>query len=257
MAEKGFVLIHYHGGPITPLEAGYAAWKRAHALVSYFHPAQCRFAAENAHSFVLDNGAFSAWKARKLIDFSGYAEWVEIWRQHHGFDWCLIPDVIDGDWETNAKLIDQWGHSRFISVPIWHLHEPLEWLAALVAQWPRVAIGSSGQWSTPGTEGWWHRISEAMEVACDSHGRPLAKLHGLRMLDPTIFSHLPLASGDSATVAVNVGLDERAKVRWGDDPFPPLTKDQRAVSMRNNIEHHASAPRWVGRGVQKNFELVG
>ncbi len=100
-------------------------------------------------------------------------------------------------------------------------------------------------------------MSQAMEVVCDSQGRPMARLHGLRMLDPTIFSHLPLASADSTNIARNVGLDERAKVRWGDDPFPPLTKDQRAISMRNNIEFHASAARWIGREIQKNFELVG
>lgn len=251
-------MIHYHGGPITPLEAGYAAWKTAHAFVSYAYPSQVRFAAENAHTFALDNGAFTAWLKKQSMDFAGYADWVETWRWHPAFDWCLIPDIIDGTWEDNAAQVELWPHSPVISVPVWHLHEPLQWLDCLIGRFPRVALGSSGQWSTPGTKLWWARISEAMEVACDSQGRPKAKLHGLRMLDPTIFSHLPLSSADSTNIARNIGLDERSKVRWGDDPFPPLTKAQRAVSMRWNIEQHASASRWIGTGgIQQNMELCG
>ncbi len=251
-------MIHYHGGPITPLEAGYAAWKCAHAFVSYAYPEQARFAAENAYSFALDNGAFTAWLKGEVMDFAGYAEWIETWRHHPAFDWCLIPDVIDGHWEDNARMISDWKHEVFISVPVWHLHEPLEWLANLAKRFPRVAIGSSGQWSQVGSKRWWNRMSEAMEVVCDEQGRPRVRLHGLRMLNPTVFSHLPLSSADSTNIAQNIGLDISARQKWGDDPYPPLTKAQRAVSMRNNINHHASAARWIGTGgIQQNLELVG
>jgi len=42
-----------------------------------------------------------------------------------------------------------------------------------------------------------------MEVCCDADGMPKTKLHGLRMLDPVIFSHMPLSSADSCNVARN------------------------------------------------------
>lgn len=119
--------------------------------------------------------------------------------------------------------------------------------------YPAVALGSSGQWSTPGTDAWWVRIGEAMEVACDEHGRPLCKLHGLRMLSPTIFSQLPLASADSCNVARNIGLDKR----WS-GAYAPVTPMQRALVLAERIELHATAARWSRRhGVQQNFELIG
>ena len=62
--------------------------------------------------------------------------------------------------------------------------------------YPVIAIGSSGEFSQPGTQRWWSRMSEAMEHACDKEGRPLARLWGLRQMDPDIFSHVPYSFVD-------------------------------------------------------------
>ena len=92
-----------------------------------------------------------------------------------------------------------------------------------------------------------------MEVACDADGMPLCKLHGLRMLDTRIFSHLPLASADSVNVSRNVGFDQR----WN-GPYAPRSKAMRALIMMDRIEGHACAARWCGsNGVQHNMELLG
>lgn len=246
-------LIHYHGGPITPAAAAIEAWKGRHAFVSFAHPDQLALAAEVSQSFALDNGAFSVWKQGGTVDVKAYAQWVNEWRQHPGFDFALIPDVIDGDEDDNNRMIAAYmnaGGELLEDVPVWHLHESLERLKRLCNAWRRVALGSSGQWATPGTDGWWQRMGEAMNAIC-VNGKPICKLHGLRMLDPEIFSQLPLASADSTNVARNIGLDSR----WT-GAYQPPSKKERALVLAARIEMTNSAPIWNGKyGGQECLEL--
>ena len=97
-------MIRYHGGPITPSEAALACWRGAHAMVSFSRPEQLAMAAEIAHSFALDNGAYSSWNAGIPTDWKAYVEWVGEWETHPGFDWALIPDVIDGTEDENDVM---------------------------------------------------------------------------------------------------------------------------------------------------------
>jgi hypothetical protein len=231
-------MIHYHGGPITPLTAADAVWRGRHAFVSYERPDQIAMAAEICQSFALDNGAFSAWRTGNELDVQGYAEWVKEWMRHPGFDWCLIPDVIDGTENDNVGMIAQWrelGVPFSVSVPVWHLHESLERLAYMAVAWPRVAIGSSGQWATVGDAAWWQRMAEAMAVICDEDGRPKCKLHGLRMLNPDVFTRLPLASADSTNVARNHARETR---RY------QLTDSMGAIVIAGRVEASNAAARW-------------
>jgi len=248
-------MIHYHGGPITPLPVGLAVWKRRHAMVSYAHPDQIELAAEVCQSFALDNGAYSVWKQGGALDVPGYLEFVRQWELHPGFDWALIPDVIEGTEAENDALIELVSASFWSLhwVPIWHLHESLERLDGLATSWPRVALGSSGEYATIGTMRWWGRISEVMKVVCDEEGYPKCKLHGLRMMDPTIFAHIPFSSVDSTSVARNCKLETKWPGR-----YKPLSEETRALVLVDRIEHHASAVRWNrSAGVQKNLELIG
>lgn len=185
-------MIHYHGGPIWPTTAAVSLWTARHGLTSFEHPEQVALMAELCQSFVIDNGAFSKWRAGDgAVDVRAYASFVSEWDQHPGFDFAIIPDVIDGDERANDDMIAEWfGWGMRHGVPVWHLHESLERLARLAREYPRVALGSSGQWSTPGTPEWWSRMDEVRPVVTDERGRPIIKLHGLRMLNPTIFSHV-------------------------------------------------------------------
>lgn len=247
-------MIHYHGGPITPRSVAIQAYARRHACVSFANPEQIELAAEICQSFIVDNGAFPLFTSgRGDVDVAAYSDFVASWALHPGFDWCLIPDKIDGDAKQNDVLIEQWTLSRHISVPVYHMHEPLERLAGLVKDWPRVAIGSSGEFWEIGSVKWWGRMHEVMMTACNEQGMPLCKLHGLRMLDPTIFSHLPLSSADSTNVARNIGLD----VRWS-GPYQPKSKETRALILIDRIEAHASATTYRGTmGTQMNWGLFG
>ena len=253
-------MIHHHGGPVTPVTAALSLWKARHAMVSFAWPEQIELAAEICQSFALDNGAFTYWKqGGGKIDVKAYADWARKWYGHPGFDWCLIPDVVDGTETDNQIMISEWSkHCGPInlmrdSVPVWHLHESFGRLKTLCNIYARVALGSSGAFSDPGSPEWWERISDAMDTIC-VNGIPPCKLHGLRMLNPTIFSQLPLSSADSTNVARNIGLDSK----WDSGTYTPKSPTTRAMVLADRIESHGSAATWQRtKGTQCNFELIG
>jgi hypothetical protein len=235
-------VIHYHGTPISGngIDAG-RFLKGRHAFVSFEAPNQIEIVADLCQSFALDNGAFSAWRQGKAFDFSGFRDFAREWMNHPACDWVVIPDVIDGAERDNDELIATWALDPARSVPVWHLHESLGRLLKLCLGWPRVALGSSGEWSDPGSQSWWGRMSEAMAYITRSTGYPPCKLHGLRMLDPEVFRFLPLSSADSTNVARNCGID--SKWRHGNSPH---SKHLRAEIIADRIESYQSAATWDG-----------
>lgn len=251
-------MIHYHGGPITPNDAAVALWTARHACVSFARPETLPLAAEVCQSFILDSGAFSIWKQGGQLDVDGYAAWVDEWQHHPGYDFHLIPDVIDGTLEDNLKLIATWHTFRLSSgVPVWHMHEPLDHLKYLVhcasiGIYRAVALGSSGAFAEIATQAWWDRIAEAMGVVCDERGRPKAPIHGLRMLSPSVCKLIPFRSADSTNVAQNIGIDQRWK-----GTYQPVTKGQRALILAERIERHVAAARWEAINWQAELELIG
>lgn len=228
-------------------------------MVSFAHPEQTALAFEVAQSVMLDNSAFTIYQdGGGDLDVPAVADYVRAWEFHPGHDGHLIPDKINGTASDNDKLIATWLLKERVSrgIPVWHLHEDVERLRYLVQcaksnVFPAVALGSSGQWATPGTDAWWIRIGEAMTVACDLQGRPRCKLHGLRMLDPDIVARLPLSSADSCNVARNIGLDKK----WT-GTYAPMTPTQRALVLAERIEVAQTAAVWVPRhDVQEVFSL--
>lgn len=233
-------MIHYMGLPITPDVAAVEAIRSGHAFISYRHPQQLPLAIEVAQSFALDNGAFSAWKSGSPInDWSPFYRWATEFSKVPACDFVVVPDAIDGNEEANDILLEEWPLPRSIGAPVWHMHESMDRLERLVHEWPRICLGSSGDYSRVGTGAWWSRMAQAMHVACDSQGRPRCKLHGLRMLSPSIFTRLPLASADSTNIARNIGIDRR----WN-GPYPPAGKAARAKVIRERIEAFNSPPVW-------------
>jgi hypothetical protein len=84
-------------------------------------------------------------------------------------------------------------------------------------------------------------MDAAMQVVCTADGAPLVKLHGLRMLNPKVFSLLPLASADSTNIGRNIGIDSN----WAKGHYLPPTKEARAQVMRSRIEAY-NAPATYG-----------
>jgi hypothetical protein len=230
-------MIHYHGLPITPASAAHAAVGGGHAFVSFARPEQLGVAIECCQSFAVDNGAFSAWKSgQPIIDWSRYYVWVAELQRYPSFDFAVIPDVIDGDEQANDALVAEWpwrgtAKGGWVGAPVWHMHESLDRLQRLALEWPRVCLGSSGQYATVGDSRWWNRIADAMNAVCDRNGNPISKIHGLRMLNTDVFSRLPLSSADSTNIAKNVGIDSK----WR-GTYTPMSKDTRAKVLRERIE---------------------
>lgn len=244
-------MIHYHGTPITPEHAAARILSGRHAFISFAYPEQLPLVSTICQSFALDNGAFSAWRSgTPRNSWNAYYEWVDQARRLPGFDWAVIPDVIEGTEEENAALVEEWPFARHEGVPVWHLHESLERLDHLVSVWPCVALGGSGDYNQPGSSVWWDRITEAMGVLCEEDGCPRTRMHGLRMLNPAIFTQLPLSSADSTHIARTVSLDTKWK-----GTYVPKNPSVRGIVLAERIEGHQSALFWKGREIGSTSSL--
>lgn len=234
-------MIPYHGTPITPDTVAVSVLKNRHALVSFAYPQQIELVANVCQSFIIDNGAFTFWRKKKIPDWAGYNTFVDEWRKHPAFDWALIPDVIDGSEKDNDRLIAEWPFP-LCGVPVWHLHESLERLLRLVEKWPRIALGSSGVYSKPGNNLWWIRMRSVLDNLVDTDRNLITKLHGLRMLNPKLTKLIPFSSADSSNIARNINLDKK----WSTGNYLPTTKAGRAHVMADRIENIEFAVKWEG-----------
>ena len=130
-------MIHYHGSPITPVEAAARVYASGQAFISFAHPDQLGIAIEMCQSFAVDNGAFTNWRAgRPVTDWRNFYRWVAVVSRYANFDFAVIPDVIDGDEAANDALLAEWPHSKNIGAPVWHMHERIETYQAAVRYEP-------------------------------------------------------------------------------------------------------------------------
>ena len=242
-------VIHYHGMPINPQTAALAAVGGRHAFVSFEDTHPLGLVVDACQSFAIDNGAFSAWRAgRPVQDWSAFYEWAIMCQRIPSCDFAVIPDVIDGSEEDNDALLRDCPLPKYWAAPVWHMHESMDRLVRLATDYPRICLGSSGDYAVIGTQAWWTRMATAMDAVCDADGRPMVKMHGLRMLDVEVFTRLPLASADSTNVARNIGIDSR----WTGAYSPP-TKESRATLIRQRIEAVNAPPVWTRGPVQQDI----
>lgn len=233
-------MIPYHGLPITPATAAVKAIETGHAFISYAHADQLGLAVEVCQSFAVDNGAFSAWKkGAPILDWSKFYDWAAQCNRIPSCDFAVIPDVIDGSEADNDYLLSEWSLPKWFGAPVWHLHESIDRLERLAVDYPRICFGSSGQFANIGTAEWWIQMAVAIRAISDKEGRPLVKIHGLRMLNPAIFTKFPFASADSTNIGRNIGIDKTWKGN-----YMPTTKEARALTMRMRIESYNSPARW-------------
>lgn len=229
---------HYHGGPITPDTCALRAWRNRYAFISGARPDQIRLAAAICAGFALDNGAFSKWKAGMATNWDDFYAFVRSWRTHPRFDFAVVPDVIEGSEAENDALAEQWPFPRHEAAVVWHTNESIERLVRLAMCWPRVAIGSSGEFDASSPKKLVGRLLEVLPFICDKNGYPITKLHGLRMLNPEVFRHVPLASADSTNVARNIKID----AAWR-GTYQPKSRETRTEILCERIEDVNSACR--------------
>jgi hypothetical protein len=228
-------VIHYHGTPITPRATLLALAGRSFC-VSYAAPADLKACLQIGQSIMLDNGAFSVWTRGLAPDWPGYYAWCE--RVIGPVHWAVVPDVIDGTAEDNLALAAQWPHPRQFSAVVWHLHEPLDHLARLAGEWPRVCFGSSGAYADPTSDQWHARIDAAWNLLERTGRRPW--VHMLRAMSQASEGPWPFASADSTNVARNhAGAAERHK--------------RDAAAMAASIDAQQPPIRWASKPEQMEF----
>jgi len=245
---------HYHGTPLGGKRFdGPSFVRNRFVLVPWKRPEDLEMSLCNARGVMVDNSAFSFWSSGETPDWNEYIKWCAKIARHPRFDFALIPDVIDGTEKDNADLISLWDKKAYHPVyiegcPVWHLHESFARLEGFRDRYRRVAIGSSGQYSSPGVGDWWDRMNDVFDILCDEDGFPRTKVHGLRMLASNIVSTYPFASCDSTNAAQN-GVRVASQIK-ADDLWGKQTIAQR-------IEMIQSPARWDRKATEQGllFEL--
>lgn len=234
-------MIRYFGTPISGAETvAITALRGAHGFVSFYSPGQLKICAEFCDSFAVDNGAFSYWRSNgaNFTEWEKYYAWVESIKNYPNFDWAIIPDVIAGTEAENDALLEAWPFDH--GVPVWHMGQSVERINRLQSNYERIAIGGAAAFDKIMSPAWWAEINKFFKAICTPDGLPRVKIHGLLMLNPKIFTRLPLSSADSTSLGRNVGIDKA----WS-GTYAPSTKEARAMVLRQRVEQHQAATRFI------------
>lgn len=226
--------IHYHGTPLTPRsELNKMAGKNF--CVSFANPSDADWCLAHGQSVMWDNGAYS-FRKKGGLDPEAFARWVEPRLAHP--HWCVIPDVIGGDEETQRNLVGAWALRKELSAPVWHMDLPIDWLLELSDKFHRVCFGSTKQYWQVGSDAWARRADEAFNAL--SRRGALPWVHMLRGL-ALCGDRWPFASADSVNVARN----------FKDTLTCPERMARRIDAVQNPIH-------WSLMPIQKDmFECVG
>jgi len=228
-------MIHYHGTPITP-RAQLLGMGGRHFCVSFASPQDLKTVLSIGQSVMFDNGAFTAYTQGKPFDVDGYIRWLEpILVPPH---WAVMPDAIDGTLDDQYRMMGRWPRETYgysLAAAVFHLHEPLEHLWFLCNAYPKVCLGSSGEFWEIGTSKWIHRMDEVFNYLERRTMKDRPWIHGLRMLGQ-VDGGWPLASADSTNVAQNHHIKGCANC------------------MAQRLDHMNPSPKW-GKREQGEFQL--
>ncbi|MDE2100563.1 MAG: hypothetical protein KGL39_25190 [Patescibacteria group bacterium] len=192
------VTMHYHGTPITSTAIMLTLAGRCFC-VSHARPDQVRLCHEIGQSVMLDNGAFSKFTRGGETDWPAFYAWCDPWLDYPT-TWAVIPDVIDAGSQEQDALLREWPHGEK-GAPVWHMDEPLDRLLRLIDEWPRVCIGSTGDfWQIMSPS--WERRMDAAWTAIARRNQRTPTIHMLRGMQLSA-ERWPLASVDSTDVAQN------------------------------------------------------
>lgn len=199
-------VIHFHGSPIFGAggEAATVAYRNGGAFISYLRTDNISKCFEICEEICLDNGAFSAWKSGKTINWENFYLWLGKYYDNPKLKFFVIPDVVEGGEEDNDRMIDEVPDKfRGKAAPVWHMHESIDRLVRLCEMWPVVCFGASGEYATIRSAKWKQRMDEAFTAIYVDRNLPV-RIHGLRMLDGRVLGSYPLASADSTKLANNI-----------------------------------------------------
>lgn len=112
-------------------------------LVSYVYLPQFRKvqAGLRYRDWVLDSGAFSAFKSGTSIDLDRYIEECrELLATDPSLTEVFALDVI-GDWKATLRNTDKMWAEGIPAIPCYHLNEPQTYLEEIARRFPKIALG--------------------------------------------------------------------------------------------------------------------
>lgn len=230
-------MIHYH---VTPIGGTNTAVSRIiqskFALVSYARPDQLNVVLEYCSGFILDNGAYSAWRRGEEMNWDEYAQWVNKISTHPAYQFAILPDVINGTEAENDELLEQ--HQLPYGVPVFHQGESFDRLERLAGNYPIIAI-SSVEKSIPSISfnSW---INAVFQRLTDDLGVPRVKVHGLRMLNPEIFTRYPFSSADSSYLGQTCADESKFT-----GSLRPISTEVRAAVLIDRVEAYQAPWRYA------------
>lgn len=227
-------MIHYHGTPITP-RADLLKMAGRNFCVSFAEPRDADTCLAIGQSVMFDNGAFTSFTRGKPLDVSGYYDWLMPRLAHP--HWAVVPDAISGSLNDQYKMLLTWpreilGYDQ--AAAVFHLHQPLEHLYFLCQAYPKVCLGSSGEFWKIGTPKWVARMDTIFNALAQRYTR-MPWIHGLRMLSQTD-GGWPFASADSTNVAQNFKVREGCPER-----------------LAAKLDATQPSARWTSRPVQESL----
>lgn len=223
--------------------------------VSYTHRARLGRQLDQAIDLVgedqillVDNGAFTAWQAGTKLDWDhweGFVHWAADIQARCPQAVAVMPDIIGGsvdeNWQLAMDFMCSEGVDRWRIMPVWHMHEPLDYLRHMATEFQFLAIGSSGQYAKVGTHGWHKRMRQALRALDRATLRQGERRPWVHLMRAQSMMHLyAVDSCDSCNVAVNHG-------RWAKkNPGPDHIARMAAPILERVAEScDGSERRWV------------
>jgi hypothetical protein len=211
---------------------------------------------------MLDNGAYSTWKAGKKTDLNfrlKFYRWAIPILNRVPQAIAVIPDIIEGSWQENLAAVDEiidhfsdYPDAKARLWPVWHYNEPLELLDTYARAYGfgTIAFGACGRWADVGSEIWRHRTREAFDRLTAIHeedGSPIPRAHLLRGLSQLKQTEFAFTSGDST----NIGQNHAVRTKEGKETAP---------EMRDRIERdrfpEMDGYRWPHQAITPTTRII-
>ena len=202
-------------------------------------------------SFMLDSGAFSAWRRGQTILVKDYIDFAT--QYEDVFDSIVSLDVIPGDHgeARTAKQVraaieeSKQNHFEMKSaglspIPVFHQDEPFDYLEWLVDQGePYIGISPSGDRAAMSIA--W--FDDVFRILTDCEGYPVVKTHGFGVTTPKILHRYPWYSVDSLAWSIKAGFGYvcipkcvDGKPSYAENPFSVSLSGVRAASTRSDYQ---------------------
>lgn len=179
-----------YGGPASAIATGLSDPVRKPALlVSYVYIKEFDRQREDLHfrDWVMDSGAFSAWKSGKTIDLDHFIDvCLERMETDPQLTEIFALDVI-GDWRGGLANTEYMWKKGVPAIPTYHPGEPWDVLTGIAKDYPKIGLGA-----TIGMKGKGDWFGQ-----CFARVWP-ARIHGLGLMGEDLLMKYPFESVDAA-----------------------------------------------------------